>query len=227
MNRRLIALCVATLGAALIVPSAEAQRGFGGAPIGRTGTGYSRGGSGYAHVGGGGRFLARSSFAPFFFYPDYDTESEAIEEPPPQVIILQAPQPATPIRTSPGAMVIELQGDHWVRVTNSGQSQTDGQSSEPGPAQASHARSASPPVARAADLPAAVLVFRDGHTEEIGKYLIVGSAIYASADYWTSGSWTRRVQIAQLDVPATLKLNRERGANFSLPSGPGEVMVRP
>jgi hypothetical protein len=30
-----------------------------------------------------------------------------------------------------------------------------------------------------------------------------------------------------LDVPATLKLNQERGAKFSLPSGPNEVMIRP
>jgi len=30
-----------------------------------------------------------------------------------------------------------------------------------------------------------------------------------------------------LDVPATLKLNEDRGAKFSLPSGPNEVMFRP
>jgi hypothetical protein len=72
-----------------------------------------------------------------------------------------------------------------------------------------------------------VLVFRDGHKEEIGKYTIMGATIYANADYWSSGSWTRQVQIIELDVPATLKLNRERGAKFSLPSGPNEVMIRP
>ena len=77
------------------------------------------------------------------------------------------------------------------------------------------------------ELPPAVLVFRDGHQEEIGKYMITGATIYVSTDYWTSGSWTRKVQIAELDVPATLKLNQERGANFRLPSGPEEVIVRP
>jgi len=30
-----------------------------------------------------------------------------------------------------------------------------------------------------------------------------------------------------LDIPATLKINRERGLKFSLPSGPGEIVVRP
>jgi hypothetical protein len=72
-----------------------------------------------------------------------------------------------------------------------------------------------------------VLVFRDGHQEEVGKYTIMGSTIYISTDYWTSGSWTRKVQIAELDVPTTLKLNQERRTNFKLPSGPNEVMVRP
>jgi hypothetical protein len=76
-------------------------------------------------------------------------------------------------------------------------------------------------------LPSAVLVFRDGHKEEIGKYVIVSGTIYTSSDYWNSGSWTRKVQIADLDVPATLKLNQERGAKFALPSGPNEVMMRP
>ena len=57
--------------------------------------------------------------------------------------------------------------------------------------------------------------------------MIAGATIYTSADYWSSGSWTRKVQIAALDIPATLKVNRERGAKFSLPSGPHEVMIRP
>jgi len=29
-----------------------------------------------------------------------------------------------------------------------------------------------------------------------------------------------------LDIPASLKLNNERGAKFSLPSGPNEIVVR-
>ena len=78
-----------------------------------------------------------------------------------------------------------------------------------------------------AKLPPAVLVFRDGHQEEAAKYTIVGSAIFIKSDYWSSGSWTRQVPIAQLDIPATLQANQARGARFTLPSRPGEVMVRP
>jgi hypothetical protein len=56
---------------------------------------------------------------------------------------------------------------------------------------------------------------------------IVGSTIFMKSDYWSSGSWTREVPIAQLDIPATLQANQARGARFSLPSRLGEVMMRP
>ena len=76
-------------------------------------------------------------------------------------------------------------------------------------------------------LPQAVLIFRDGHTEELRKYVIVGAILYTSADYWTTGSWTRKIPMVDLDLPATLKLNQERGAKFAVPSGPTEVVMRP
>jgi len=72
-----------------------------------------------------------------------------------------------------------------------------------------------------------VLVFRDGRTEEVSDYTIMSGTIYSKADYWSSGSWTRKIQIADLDVPATLKQNQERGLSFVLPSGPNEVVMRP
>ena len=82
-----------------------------------------------------------------------------------------------------------------------------------------------PPAAR--ELPPAVLVFRDGRTEEVSDYTIMSGTIYSKADYWSSGLWTRKIQIADLDVPATLKQNQERGLSFVLPSGPNEVVMRP
>ena len=60
-----------------------------------------------------------------------------------------------------------------------------------------------------------MLVFRDGHQEEISRYTIVGGNIYTSADYWNSGSWTKKVPLAELDVPSTLQLNRERDRAIS------------
>jgi len=222
------------LGTTLCVSSARAQRhvAFASAPASpsRTGTGFVR--LRRAH-----RFLAGSAYAPYYYYSDYESEPGMVEAPPPQIIFAQTAQTASPAQTPnpPESLVLELQGDHWVRLTNYGQSQTSGQFSQSESEPASNLQSAirpaisrqAPPAERPSQLPAAVLVFRDGHTEEIGKYTIVGRTIYTSADYWSSGSWTRKVQIAELDVPATLKLNQERGAKFSLPSGPNEVMIRP
>jgi hypothetical protein len=76
------------------------------------------------------------------------------------------------------------------------------------------------------ELPPAVLVFRDGHQEEAAKYTIVGTTISIKTDYWSTGSWTRKIPIAELNLAATLRLNQERRAKFSLPSRPSEVIVR-
>ena len=217
MKNRLVALSLAMLGVTVFVPSAKAQRhvAFASAPAGRS----------FAHMRRAGRFFVGSAFAPYF-YSDYDSEPGIIEVPPPEIV--QTVQPASParVRNPPESLVLELQGDHWVRITNYGQSQMDGQPESERASNLPSARriqAAEPP----SELPPAVLVFRDGHTEEIRKYMIVGTTIYTGADYWSSGSWTQKVQIAELDVPATLKLNQERGAKFSLPSGPNEVMIRP
>jgi hypothetical protein len=83
------------------------------------------------------------------------------------------------------------------------------------------------PAAFAKELPPAILVFRDGHTEKVRSYSIIGTTLYTKSDYWTSGAWTRKIQMAELDLPATVKQNRDRGLNFDLPSSPDEVILRP
>lgn len=121
---------------------------------------------------------------------------------------------------------MEDRGGQWVRVPTGTQLPTATQ------AQASSAPTSSSPAAPAVaaqpivKLPSAVIVFRDGHMEEVAKYVIRGNVLYTSADYWSTGSWTRKILVADLDVPATLKLNEQRGAKFDLPSGPSEIMVR-
>ena len=77
------------------------------------------------------------------------------------------------------------------------------------------------------ELPPAILVYRDGHSEELSSYSIIGNTLYTKSDYWTSGAWTRKIQIADLDLPTTIKQNHERGINFDLPSGPDEMILRP
>lgn len=76
------------------------------------------------------------------------------------------------------------------------------------------------------ELPPAQIVYRDGHTEEVQKYMIQDGVLYTSSDYWTTGAWTRKIPLVDLDIPASLKLNKERGTKFNLPSGPNEVAIR-
>ncbi len=240
MNSRAVVLFLAILGATVFVLPAQAQRQFAFAPTpgNRTGPAFSQRrvmGRGFVRQHRARRYFPGSLYAPYF-YPDYDygydSEPPITEASPPQ-IGEQVAQPVSPalVPAPPDSVVLELQGDHWVRVTNYGQSQTDGPSGQPEPGQAPSPQTAAPRRIQVseppAEVPAAILVFRDGHREEIEKYTVVGATLYTSADYWSSGSWTRRVQLRELDVPATLKLNQERNAKFSLPAGPDEVMVRP
>ena len=235
INRR-IKLPLAILAAMVFASSAHAQAhsAFSSPSAGRTGmaplgrhAGRLIAGRHHSHHSSTG-----SGYVPYF-YDDYDSEREA-SEPPPQNVEATA-QPAPAVAVSKPGFVLELQGDRWVRLTNYSELQASEQSGQPAPEPASKppspVRVANPPRTQAAEpstqLPPAVLVFRDGHKEEIKKYTIVGTTVYTSSDYWNSGSWTRKIQIADLDVPETLKLNEERGAKFTLPSGPNEVMMRP
>jgi len=138
-----------------------------------------------------------------------------------EVELLRAPQAA------PEPLLLEWHGDHWVRVSSHGQSATGAQ---PDYSERSNGRSAPSERNSASrpprELPPAVLVFLDGRKEEVSSYTIVGGTMYTKADYWTSGSWTKEIQIADLDLPATLRLNQERGVKFALPAGPHEVVMR-
>jgi hypothetical protein len=159
------------------------------------------------------------------YYPDYDYQDEASEAPPPPFRAqAAAPTPAKPAKP-PESLVMELRGDHWVRLTSYGPMAVAGESGEPQPGSAK-AKGASARAQEPKELPPAVLVFRDGHQEQVAKYTIVGTTISIKADYWSTGSWTRKIPVADLNLAATLQANQERGAKFSLPSRPSEVIVR-
>jgi hypothetical protein len=230
----------------LFAAPAHAQRGgFGMA--GRGGAPPSHGGAARGRGHHGRRGFYGSGFGDY--YPFYDDDTDGGGEPPPAPIVMQAAAPASPAPAQAKAsesLVMELRGNHWVRLTSYGPQEFGSQpatlqsvSQSPAGQPGSHVgpsrlagRSASgqaPPeeTEPPAKLPPAVLVFRDGHQEEAAKYTIVGSTIFIKTDYWSSGSWTHEISIAQLDIPATLRANQARGTKFSLPSRPGEVMMRP
>lgn len=70
------------------------------------------------------------------------------------------------------------------------------------------------PAAPVADQPSTVLIFKDGHEQEIKNYAILGNTLYDLSD-----GRTRKVQLAELDLPATVKQNDDRGITFELPAG--------
>jgi len=77
------------------------------------------------------------------------------------------------------------------------------------------------------DLPPAVLVFRDGHSEQVRDYTIADGVLYARGDYYTDGYWNKNIALSTLNVPQTLQANAARNMKFVLPSSPNEVITRP
>ena len=230
---------------------------FTGAPAPRTSAPYRSGGrTGFGARSGRGLYRRGGLFYPGYFagngyyplwdyysvplYADYDYgydygydngyEPMAAQAPPPGQAAARSDAFSAPARLVE-PVVVERHGDQWVRIGEYGQQPDSAGSTVPGATPAPNPTSESAewnaPAQPAPKLPPAVLVFRDGHQEEIEKYTIIGPVIYAKADYWSTGSWRRKVAIADLDIPATLKLNQERGGKFSLPSGPNEIVFRP
>ena len=69
------------------------------------------------------------------------------------------------------------------------------------------------PPAEASEQPQTVLVFKDGRKVEVSNYAIVGPLLYDLTD-----GRTRKIQLAELDLAATVKENDERGVVFELPA---------
>jgi hypothetical protein len=147
-----------------------------------------------------------------YFYSDYEPYEQYVPEPPPR----PEPTPVVKIEPAPDPVLLELRSGQWVRVSQFSEVSGNVLSTA-----ASSAHTSTKPL-----LPA-MLVFRDGHTEEVSSYSIIGGAIYTKADYWSTGKWTRTIQLADLNIPATIEQNRGRGVDFALPSSPDEIMIRP
>src|SRR6266704_4453113 len=228
MNSR---VAIAMLAAAVLVsPSLAQMRGAGvsrGVVGGAPGRGFR---VDFVH----GRIEHRFPRQPIFigdpfWYSDYDSRP-VYEAAAPEVVVVQPPAAPAQTTTSsvpPEPVVIEWQGDHFVRMTL-----TEASSRQRGPADYSEKSalhlserksSAQPPQ----ELPPAVLVFRDGHKEEVSSYTIMGQTMFAKSDYWTTGTWNKKIQLTDLDVPATVALNHQRGLKFALPTSASEVVIRP
>jgi hypothetical protein len=185
-----------------------------------------------AHFGSQGAAFGRHSFAyPLPFFTD-GLYSDAVYAPgyaygyaPPAVVIMQAPQAAPPDPVQPPAqpLLIELQGDRYVRI--SGEGESGAQMIDQGSVSANSLEVSRPTPIREAT--PAVLVFRDGHSEEVYDYTITNGTLYARANYYSDGSSNQKIGLSSLNLPETVAANRTRGVKFQLPTTANEVIVGP
>jgi hypothetical protein len=68
------------------------------------------------------------------------------------------------------------------------------------------------PPPEVSEQPRTVLVFKDGRELEVSNYAIIGPTLYDLTD-----GRTRKIQLGELDLNATVKQNDERGVEFELP----------
>ncbi|HEU5453021.1 MAG TPA: hypothetical protein VFU76_13595 [Terriglobales bacterium] len=61
--------------------------------------------------------------------------------------------------------------------------------------------------------PPTILVFRDGHQQEVQNYAIVGKTLYDLGTFVA-----HKIPLADLDLPQTIKVNEDRGVDFTLPN---------
>jgi hypothetical protein len=240
-------LVVALLAAAVSVPLSAAQmHGAMGRPFSGTHAGLAHGrGSGF------GRHHGRRPFASGIFLnspfldsgyddSDYDSDYDTAEPDmagrnvardagsdaqgaPPQVVFVE---PASvrdfPRKAKPGPLLIEWRGDRYVRFGGEASEQS-GTAARPDYAEPAIANTSA--KSTNAELPPAVVVYRDGRQEEIVDYTIADGIIYLHGNDWQSGYWTKRIPLSVLDPLATIRANRQRGVKFMLPSAPNVVIA--
>lgn len=213
-------LAIVVLSATICVPLARAQRGgvaFAASP--HFGIQSSARFTGFHRAGNFSRRSASLLVGDPFLLDYGDGQPYAVESTAPQVFIVPspvtAPQPAPP---PIDPLIIEWRGDRYVRVANS--------SNATALDYVAPSATVTKPVAPRENVPA-LLIFRDGSRVEVSSYTIVGNSLYAAADRWIVGVWSKKIDLASLDVPSTLRANQERGVPFALPSSPNEVIVRP
>src|ERR1700731_42328 len=191
------------------------------------------------HASGFRRSNPLTSFvSPFFddFYNPDDGSSQPEPSAPP-AFLMQGPRVPSDYESLRGGpprdtgeadasqpLMIELQGDHYVRVSSAA---IDGEALPLRPAPDSALARSVWAKSSARDLPSAVLVFRDGHSEEVHDYTIADGFLYAQGDYYTDGYWNKKIDLSTLDVAETIKTNALRNVKFVLPSSANEVITRP
>jgi len=235
-------LSIALLAVAVSVPLSNAQRrGAMGMPVSGAHAGFAGGiARGISPHYGRRPFTRGILLGSPWPYSDYDPgEPYVVEDAPPQFVIVQpASADDSPRKARSAPLLIEWRGDRYVRFGGVEPADAPGASAHPdyaeptvtqsppkAPARPLTAATPREPSASPGELPPAVLVYRDGHREEVADYAIADGVIYVRGSDWQNGYWTKRISLSALDPPATLQANQQRGVKFLLPSAPNVVIA--
>jgi hypothetical protein len=66
--------------------------------------------------------------------------------------------------------------------------------------------------------PNTILIFKDGHKQQVGNYAIVGTNLFD-----LSPGRRQKIALGDLDLPATQKANDDQGVDFKLPEVPSGI----
>jgi tetratricopeptide (TPR) repeat protein len=175
-------------------PSVAPQGGIGPGPSGSASTSHKPNPSGPPATGQTSNVTIYRVYAPI--YPTWlpPSENEPGEQSPP-------PPPAEPDDQG-AAQLYNLAGETSM-VGQEQPGQYAGASIPPEPPEPEPAP------------PATVLVYKDRHQVEVQNYAIVGKNLV-----WISGQLSKKIPLADLDLPATRKVNEDHGITFGPPDAP-------
>jgi hypothetical protein len=229
-------LSIALLAATAWVPisSAQLHTGFGRGG-GTRGIGLHRGAHRLTrgfYPGSPYFYSDYDSGEPYPIYSDFQPGETSVASAPPQILVVQpasAGDSARSTRSRP--LLIERRGDRYVRFGGAQEAPNTGPSAQPDyeasavtkPTQSATEKKRM--EALAGEPASAILVYRDGHREEIAGYAIADGVIYVRGDYWQNGSWTKHIPLAALNPSATIQANQQRGVKFIVPSASNVVIA--
>ncbi|MBZ5658082.1 MAG: hypothetical protein LAO56_22705 [Acidobacteriia bacterium] len=118
---------------------------------------------------------------------------------------------------------VDYTSSHGVpRVYDRGPWYHDAAESRQAPREAAPKAGAAPPTPAEPEpvvaQPNTVLIFKDGHRSEVQNYAIVGNTLFDFAE-----GRSRKILLADLDLPATQKANDDRGVDFHVPAKTAQV----
>lgn len=200
-----------------------AQRGFSGV---HGGARFAGGFGSHA-----GRYWGGYPFGALYgdsLFSDYDLGAGYAPAPPPVVVIQQpavTDAPAAQASSPAQSLLIELRGGRYIRIRDEASSDAEAVGQQP--VMSAPSSNVSQATQGRVAMPSTILVFRNGSQQEITGYTIADGVLYAQANYYTDGSWNKKISLSSLNVAETVSANRARGVRFQLPTASNEVIVGP